>query len=266
MQNRYVGDVGDFGKYGLLKAVCAGDSSGELTLGVVWYLFPDEDHNADGKHISYLLDSHKDSQAFKACDPTLYDSLKELVFKDGMVPRDSRNVEDIRDHHVLPAGTVFYEHPLSFVRPLDTKLIPLDERVALRDAWQRDALEQTSSCDVVFVDPDNGLEVKVKPHQKRGPKYVFFSDLIPYVGREQSLVIYHHIGRRGSALEQVKERFAQIKGRLNRDSFALLYHRGTARAYFIVPSQKHQEILFDRSSEFVRGPWERHFELVPPLS
>ncbi len=141
-----------------------------------------------------------------------------------------------------------------------------DERVSLRDAWQRDALEQTSSCDVVFVDPDNGLEVRVKPHQKRGPKYVFFSDLIPYVGREQSLVIYHHIGRRGSALEQVEERFAQIKERLNRDSFALLYHRGTARAYFIVPSQKHQEILFDRSSEFVGGPWSQHFELVPPLS
>lgn len=38
MQDRYVGDIGDFGKYGLLRALCAHD----LSLGVVWYLVPDE--------------------------------------------------------------------------------------------------------------------------------------------------------------------------------------------------------------------------------
>ena len=38
MQDRYVGDIGDFGKYGLLRALCGRD----LYLGVVWYLIPDE--------------------------------------------------------------------------------------------------------------------------------------------------------------------------------------------------------------------------------
>ena len=47
MQDRYVGDVGDFGKYGLLRALCGGD----LTLGVVWYLYPDEEANNDGDDI-----------------------------------------------------------------------------------------------------------------------------------------------------------------------------------------------------------------------
>lgn len=37
MQNRYVGDIGDFAKYGLLWAL-----SPQKRLGVAWYLYPDE--------------------------------------------------------------------------------------------------------------------------------------------------------------------------------------------------------------------------------
>ena len=42
MQNRYVGDIGDFGKYGLLRAHFGRKYQIPLRLGVVWYLFPDE--------------------------------------------------------------------------------------------------------------------------------------------------------------------------------------------------------------------------------
>ena len=52
MQNRYTGDIGDFGKLGMLRALQAQD----LTIGVNWYLAPDEDHNDDGKHTKYLND------------------------------------------------------------------------------------------------------------------------------------------------------------------------------------------------------------------
>jgi hypothetical protein len=56
VQNKYAGDVGDFGKYALLNFMQ--EKSG-LSLGVVWYLVEpdhtDGDHQAkDGKHISYL--------------------------------------------------------------------------------------------------------------------------------------------------------------------------------------------------------------------
>ena len=43
MQNRYTGDIGDFGKLGLLRVL---QESG-LTIGVNWYLVPDENHNSD---------------------------------------------------------------------------------------------------------------------------------------------------------------------------------------------------------------------------
>lgn len=117
---------------------------------------------------------------------------------------------------------------------------------------------------MVFVDPDNGLEVKVKPHQRFGPKYVYFSDLSPYIERSQSLVIYHHIGRRGSAVDQIRGRLAQIKQELSREGFALQYHRGSARAFFIVPSDLHSDLIFGRAKRFVDGPWSNHFELIAP--
>lgn len=54
MQNRYTGDVGDFGTYGLLRALAAPAGARPMRLGVVWHLVPDESHNADGKHVGYL--------------------------------------------------------------------------------------------------------------------------------------------------------------------------------------------------------------------
>lgn len=52
MQDKYFGDIGDFAKYGLLRAVVAGDP--QLRLGVLWYRVPDENLNRDGRHIEYL--------------------------------------------------------------------------------------------------------------------------------------------------------------------------------------------------------------------
>ena len=52
MQNRYSGDLGDFSKLGLLRHL----SQTGLSIGLNWYLVPDEDHNNDGMHTGYLSD------------------------------------------------------------------------------------------------------------------------------------------------------------------------------------------------------------------
>src|ERR1700686_3636393 len=69
MQNRYVGDVGDFVKLALVKALSPGHR-----LGVVWYLVPNESHNADGRHIRYLNDSE-----WRRFDPEVFDALAKIV-------------------------------------------------------------------------------------------------------------------------------------------------------------------------------------------
>lgn len=250
MQNRYVGDLGDFGKYGLLRALCG--SAPQLSLGVVWYLVPDEDRTNDGNRIQYLSGS-SDSGAtlFRACDPDLYDDLRTIV------ARGRRNVQSIRKNRILPSGTVFF----------DELLIPRNHegRLTHRLQWLERAYQATAACDVVFLDPDNGLEGRVTPHQKSGPKYVFLSEARKYLQRGQSLVIYHHLGRRGTAREQLDRQFRRLLAlRTEGKVFAMLYHRGTARAFFIIEAPMHKSVLLQRAAQFLSGPWSRHFELVCP--
>ena len=49
MKNQYLGDVGDYGKYGLLRYLANND----IRIGVNWYLTADDGSN-DGKFVSYL--------------------------------------------------------------------------------------------------------------------------------------------------------------------------------------------------------------------
>ena len=259
VQNRYVGDLGDFGKFGLLRALCSSSEPAgvsPLSLGIVWYLVPDETHNTDGRFVDFLDLSSRNQERFRACDPSLYDALRRIVFS------GERNVASIRGCNILPRTTRFYDDVLTFedLRGAGVRISRL--RAQRRTLWLEGALRATEGCDVVFLDPDNGLEVGVGSHQLRGPKYAFFDELLPFVQRDQSLLIYHHIARRGTALDQVTGRMAQIEDRLGRSAFALLYHRGSARAFFVVPAQRQWEVLSSRARTFMESRWARHFEIV----
>jgi len=257
MQNRYVGDIGDFGKYHLLKSLCMGNKSElDLSLGVVWYRVPDENHNDDGKHIRYLEQTTSNQVHFRDGDPALYDSLTEII-KAG-----KRDVSCIKEFNVLPIKTVFYDKSLSYEGMTNNSPATRKDRISYRNRWISKALDATLGCDLIFVDPDNGLEVRsVKAHQKTGPKYTFFEELIPFVERGQSLVIYHHLCRSGPAEVQVKERLDQLKEKLGINNiYALLYKRGTLRAFFIVPSSEHIELLKTRGIRLTKNsPWKEHF-------
>lgn len=248
MQNRYVGDVGDFGKYGLLRAVV-----NPLRLGVVWYLHPDESHNFDGKYTGYLNGTAANQMAFRACDPPLYDALQRLVVK------DDRHISRVSDSGILPNDTTYFEKSLSFSRK-ESRLA----RQAARANWLEGALSATESADVVFCDPDNGISETVDPLRKNGPKYVFVEDLMRFVGRGQSLIIYHHLGRRGSAVEQIRCWIENLRSSLNLSCspLALWYHRGTARVYFVAMQESHRSILESRLALLLSGFWVNHFELV----
>jgi hypothetical protein len=74
LQNRYLCDIGDFGKYGMLREVLKNN----LILGFNWYLQPDETHNNDGKHKNNLIN---DRYNVGACDIELYTFLQNVVMK-----------------------------------------------------------------------------------------------------------------------------------------------------------------------------------------
>ena len=101
MQDRYVGDVGDFGKYGLLRSLCRGDEHGAaLRLGVLWYGFDGDDSAAtnDGRHTDYLFVPSRHERLLRQCDPDLSEKMLHLVNND-------RLVAAVEANHVLPADT-----------------------------------------------------------------------------------------------------------------------------------------------------------------
>jgi hypothetical protein len=256
VQDRYTGDVGDFGKYGLVRALCGGD----LSLGVVWYLVPDEDRPGDGGHVGYLDPTPANLRRFRDCDPALYNTLGEIV-RSGR-----RRVASLREDGALPEGTIFYEAVLSFDGMPGIGPGATSRRLEHREAWVRGALVATRGCDVVFADPDNGLETGIPRTRVNGPKFAYFDELAPYLDRGQSLVVYHHLNReRGTTWESlVLKRLSQVGERLA-ESFVLLYRPFVGRAFFVVPSEAHKEILCERAERVARDPcWSQHFTLIEP--
>ena len=265
MQDRYVGDVGDFGKYGLLRHLTGqqkapSTSDMPMRLGVVWYHYPDECHNDDGKYTGYLEDTPANHSKYRACDPDLYDTMRRLV-KTGC-----RNILAVQRSRILQDDTLYYEASLSFPRQM-----PRSDRKAARASWFEGALGATSDADVIFVDPDNslsdpanGISASIDPLRKTGPKYVFIADLLAFYKRGQSLIIYHHLNRRGTALEQTFRVAESLKASLDLADLpqSLLYRRGSSRAYFIVSQERHRLILERRVSNLLASPWNSHFELV----
>lgn len=172
MQDRYAGDVGDFVKLGLLRAIAPGQR-----LGVAWYRFPDEDHNKDGRHVSYL----EQSDRYASLDRDLFCHLKNVV-------KDARSIASL-----LPV----LEHATSFDETLDVTIVPARLRRNWRKAWFSRALDKFSNCDLVFADPDNGI-VDDSEQRKGSAK---FGKQIPLeevkaLARGRCAVIYHHNTRR----------------------------------------------------------------------
>ena len=149
MQDRYAGDVGDFMKLGLLRALSA--EPDPLWLGVNWYLTADECHNADGKHTGYLDPASRHHRSLKNCDPELLCRLSEVV-------SGHRSVAAIEAARVLPAGSRTFPELLG-VAMGDT----------LRRQWHGRALTRLARADLVFVDPDNGMRARRGPSRTSSP-------------------------------------------------------------------------------------------------
>ncbi len=133
--------MGDFIKLGLLRHLAASSDTGGagLTIGLNWYLEPDEAHNADGKHIAYLQPSNHHHATLAACDPGLIRCLARLV-------ESERSVRALETCGALPGGS-----------PTHSEMLDPTWSSASRRAWHRRALDALRSADVVFADPDNGL-------------------------------------------------------------------------------------------------------------
>jgi hypothetical protein len=261
MQDRYAGDIGDFLKLGLLRALsCAAAGLPGLRVGVVWYLVPDESHNQDGRHVAYLDTSRPLSDRLRRCDPDLYDRLARLVAS------GARSVEALEGSGVLPENSRTAPEVLSFASIGATSASGRIARVARRAAWLESAVSATAGCDVVFLDPDNGIAAEgARPHLLPAIKYAFAQELLPFLDREQSVIVYQHADRSTNVRTQAQRKLQLLQSVLGVDPIgAVRSLRGPCRLFLVVPAAQHRDQLERRLEAMTqRGPWSDHLTLLP---
>jgi len=253
MQDQYAADVGDFGKFGLLRHLLAGGDVAKR-LGVVWYYFkPTGKASNDGKHITY----HTADPSLCACDEVLAQRLKSVL--------DDRRVSVIERAEVLPASTAYFGRDLNFgsVHPSQSNH-DKNARLRLRAQWMADALREAQGCDLLFLDPDNGLEVPscASKSQMRAGKYAYLDEIRAFKEKAAIVVVYHHLGRTGSHSEQIANGLKMLTKALrgNASLFALRFHRYSPRAYFVACSPEREAALRASLDAFMASRWHEHWD------
>ncbi len=261
MQNRYVCDFADFGKYGLLRQLTRPDpktDTTDLKLGIVWYAHPDERHgnnpnkiNRDGKNTAYLENTPENRRIFGRCDLPLWNKLGCLLRE------DMRCMHCIERANLFSGCTKFFGSMLYFLAHMRPEM-----REAIREAWLSAALARVKNVDIVYLDPDTGIaQDESKMYGKKGPKYTYIGDIQRFWCKGKSVAIYHHLGH-ANIEEQVRAKAGQLREIPGVEVIIVL--RLGSRIFFILPQPCHRARIEARVQRMVtdRLGWGRHFELL----
>jgi len=232
MKNQYFGDVNDFGKYGVLRAL----ADAGLSIGVCWLLTAD-DAGGDGELRRYLSKPSR----WRNYDAGLYDILQRL-----QQPGVSRNVT-CADKWGLVQGATFFDEILT-------------DNIDQRNDYFRTALAALRRCDVLFFDPDNGIEVPSTGRGRRGSaKYIYWSELHEAYENGHSLLVYQHFPR------VERTRFVPFLADRLRDEIGAPRVEGFATshvAFFLVHQAGHSAAI-EKAVETVQSKWSGQIDIWP---
>jgi len=235
MKNQYFGDINDYRKYGLLRGL----ADAGLSIGVCW-LLTEDDGQGDGELRRYLAKpSH-----WRRYDPELYDRLQRLRH-----PGVQRDLRHAAEWELVP-GAIYFDEIVT-----DTE--------GQRDAYFDAAFEALHGSDVIFFDPDIGIEVPSTGRGKRGSaSYIYWTELRKAYVSGHSVLVYQHFPRVERA------RFVPfLAGRLGDELGARQVAGFTTPhvAFFLVQQPIHGEIL-GKAAAVVESTWRGQIKLWPPIS
>lgn len=235
MKNQYFGDINDYRKYGLLRAI---GTNSRLRLFVAWMLTPD-DGSTDGKFVSYLDQPSK----WEHHDPDLFWGLKGLL-ESGY----EREVAMIEQSSLLGNAGYF------------SRAVP-DQAVDRRQ-WLQALLTSAAPYDLVFLDPDNGLEVKSKPYgSKNSSKFLYWREVEALWSLGKSLLIYQHFIREKRA--PFVQRMLDSLARHTSGSFVEAF--STPHVVFLMALQPAHQPYHSEIVDIVQEGWRgqiKHWDLT----
>jgi hypothetical protein len=219
MKDQYVGDVNDYFKYALLRALTGPDDE----LVVAWMLTPG-DGRTDGRRLSYLGQPNR----YRRLDSPLFDALHAAL------ATGTRNVQAVEQAGVLP-GAVFVPGVLGDGL--------LDRRRYFDDVWAASA-----GRTLLFFDPDNGMAVRsVRRGARNSAKYLYWDELGVAYRQDISLVVYQHFPRRPRPifLDELARKIHEGTG-----SSCVLALSTAHVAFLVVPQPGHSGVLESRLNAF----------------
>lgn len=237
MKEQYVGDVNDYRKYALLRLL----SRSGLRLGVCWMLTPN-DGRSDGNKLGYL-----DQPKQKRHDPELFALLQRVRNEP-----DTRRLVLIEGSEILP-GAVFVN-----------TIVP--EPLFERQLWFKQASAALAQTDLVFFDPDNGIEVgSVGKGRRNSSKYVYRDELATTYRAGHSLLVYQHFQRKER--ESFIQAIADNLGRIAPE--AEIWAIRTSHVVFMLAVQPRHRPALSAAARHVldsADPSFLHAELIAPAS
>jgi hypothetical protein len=247
LQDKYAGDIGDFGKYILLNELSRlGGNS--INLGVNWYYVNKPEKNSgDGRHINYLDSQNPKNKHFEVCCPKLYFQLKDIV------DANKRNISAIEKGLILPSEAVFYSTPVPFASNSPA------QRSRDRENWFLNSLQSLSNADVVFLDPDNGLQTSnLQKSQVRAVKYTFIDEILKYYQAGKSVVVYQHRDR--SLIVKYNAKFSTLSDIISCYIQVLRFKLVSVRDYIFLPQPKHKNLFRKLISTIKSEPYNIMFD------
>lgn len=230
MKNQYFGDQTDYIKYGILRTFVMFGAQ----LGIHWAL-TDDDGSSDGSRTRYLSAASQ----WRHYDPEIFDAISSRV------RAGDRRLSIVEELSFIPhAAHNFDKWPIS----------PETRRKSIQTL-----LDQLSASSIVFLDPDNGLEVASTKKGKVGAaKYIFLDEVQMVWQAGHSVIIYQHYPR-VPRLPYARDQLARLKTVLRDMSQAALL---TDRVAFLACIRDQHRQIVSLSLDRIVERWNPHVSAI----
>lgn len=229
VKDQYFCDVNDYRKYGLLR--CFAEAG--LRVGVCWMLTSPDQSN-DGRKLGYL----QDPQKWRDRDPPLFDFLQRCA------TTNQRDVRFLERANLLPNAVFFSEL--------------LGDDAAQRAGYFERALAALKDVDVLFFDPDAGIEVPSTPYgRKESYRYLYWREVEKAATIDASVVIFQHWKREHRAA-MLSRLLVELRSRVGQAAVLAI---DSPFVVFLTACQPRHRERFAAALRLMRDRWSGDLEV-----
>ncbi len=242
MQERYLGDVHDFHKFLFLKFI---KKHSFLKLGLNFYhvnpqnLGNKELLKNDGEKRKYLFDN-----TYKTFDKVMIKEFKNLTQKKRRKFTTFTNCT-----HLKKYITFYYD----------------EMKINKREAWFKKSMEKLKDCEVIFLDPDNGLITKsINKNSVQSLKFLLFEEIINIFNANKIIVFSQSQSYSKDHRTYVQEKINQIKRYSNLTvEHPVIRNRTSPNSFFFVISNNK---YFNKMNNLIKNfaQFYNKVELIDP--